>query len=322
MTKATNPGFYSIEPPTWYGFPWIGSLTEGFGTKYECNSGMHIIQYATGKLVGDLDNRGAKWPDRLGCGHFPFFIVSERVIDAWASEGIGSFPHTEIELTPYRPKKLRDVPPPRYYWIDGEKIRGALIDFEASGFVGNKFCPECGVRTDDVVATGNRQDEKAWPYVFQESSWNGGNLFTTDISSTVFFCTRAVVDCARQYKFTNMKFIPVEEGSGAYKRKLELIKRLTASRQRISERGIRSLDEQFVIWVRQYLLEVTDSGFAGVPRVKGDRITGIPATTVITTATNAGFPVVDKLIENAVTAGILTRPKPDSIWLVGSVAKD
>jgi hypothetical protein len=49
---------------------------------------------------------------------------------------------------------------------------------------------------------------------FKEGTWNGSNLFTTDIAETHFFCTEVFVECARKYKFTNFRFIPIEEGHG------------------------------------------------------------------------------------------------------------
>ena len=87
------------------------------------------------------------------------------------------------------------------------------MDFEASGFVDVRFCAECGTRTDEISATFHRQHSGVWQYVFRRGTWNGSNVFTTDLSPCRFFCTEAVVDCARKYKLTNFRFIPVEEGA-------------------------------------------------------------------------------------------------------------
>jgi hypothetical protein len=111
---------------------------------------------------------------------------------------------------------LSDKIPAKYFWIDGAKLRGALIDFELSGFVGVKFCPECGTRTDDIEKTYDKQYAQGarFSYVFQGNSWNGLHLFTTDISNTKFFCTERFVACAQKHNFTNFRFIPIEEGDG------------------------------------------------------------------------------------------------------------
>ncbi len=214
MEQQAKERFYSLDSAFEYrGVPYIATLTEGFGVKYRCKYG-HVIHAATGKMVGRLDPfKGTMWPDGLYCGHFPFLIVSERVIDAWEMEGIGSFPKAEITIAPERPGRLSNLPPPKYFWIDGEKLKGALMDFDASGFVGVKFCPDCGQRSEDIHATYQHRMRRT-PFVFKGSTWTGLNLFTTDLSPTWYFCTSAVVECVRRHKFTNIQFVPIEEGHG------------------------------------------------------------------------------------------------------------
>ena len=99
----------------------------------------------------------------------------------------------------------------RYFWLDGQKIQGAMLDFEESGFVNVQFCPECNTRTDDIGATFDRQHSRVYPYAFRPGTWTGLNLFTTDLSHCSFFCTEAVVECARKHKLTNFRFVPAEE---------------------------------------------------------------------------------------------------------------
>jgi hypothetical protein len=170
--------------------------------------------YAYGSIEAFLDRqKGVKWPDALGCGHYPFFILSERVLDAFSKENIGDFPHHAVLIQQPLPKKLAGLVPPRYFWLDGQKMRGAALDFKASGFVGVRFCPECGTRTDDISATCDRQHSRVYPYVFRPGTWNGANLFTTDLSHCAFFCTEAVVECAQKHKLTNFRFIPTEDGA-------------------------------------------------------------------------------------------------------------
>jgi hypothetical protein len=213
------PQFFTISHNSFHkvGFPWISSLTEGFGQIYYCKTCDRSLHYASGQIAAILErHKGSKWSDILGCGAFPFFIVSGKVIESWEKEGIGSFPIHKVIIQSPLPKKLVGTAPPDYYWIDGGKLKGALMDFEASGFVDVKFCPECGTRTNNISATFKRQHSlEVCRYVFRPSSWNGLHLFTTDISDTAFFCTEAVVNCAKKYGLTNFRFIPIDEGINA-----------------------------------------------------------------------------------------------------------
>lgn len=169
--------------------------------------------HAYGPVEAYLDSQeGVKWPDIIGCGHFPFLVLSERALRAFSTEGIGEFVHYEVVIQPPLPKKLEVLNTPRYFRIDGRKMRGARLDFDSSGYVGVKFCPECGTRTDDIGATLKRILSRVYPFVFHPGSWNGANLFTTDLSPCSFFCTKAVLDCARKHRLTNFRFIPVEKG--------------------------------------------------------------------------------------------------------------
>jgi hypothetical protein len=220
------PRFFSVSANSVYtrGFPWISSLTQGFGVTYVCRTEGRSLSYATGKMVALLErDKGVKWPDVLGCGAFPFLIVSERVKEAWDREEIGAFSMEQVEIAGPLPRKLMGTAPPQYFWIDGARLRGALIDFEASGFVGVRFCPECGTRTDNIPETFRLQYAPGarFSFVFREDTWNGLNLFTTDIADTKFFCTEAVVQCARKHKLTNFRFVPIEDGHAIGSRGLD-----------------------------------------------------------------------------------------------------
>jgi hypothetical protein len=212
--------FFTVTDNSIYtrGYPWVASLGKGFELTYFCQREKRRIHYATGDMEGTLErNKGTKWADVLGCGSFPFFIVSERVIECWEKESLGIPPMGKLHLIPPYPRRLAAVTSPQYFWIDGRKCRGALMDFDASGYVGVQFCPECGTRSDNIAATCRKQyaQDASFSYVFRPNSWNGHSLFTTDISEAQFFCTEAIVECARKYKLTNFRFIPVEQGDSS-----------------------------------------------------------------------------------------------------------
>jgi hypothetical protein len=223
-----NPRFFSIRDNSFSkrGFPWIQRLGAGFRQVYLCNrcASGRSIWYADGPVEAFLESgKGVKWADALGCGHFPFLVLSERAVRAFRDEGLGEFPQHALLIQPPLPKRLAGSEPPRYVWLDGEKMRGASLDFEASGFVDVRFCPECGTRTDNISATFRRQNSGVHPYAFRPESWDGSNLFTTDLSACAFFCTEAVVDCARKHKLTNLRFVPAEEGGNPRSRGLDYL---------------------------------------------------------------------------------------------------
>jgi hypothetical protein len=102
---------------------------------------------------------------------------------------------------------------PRYFWIDGIKHRAGKMDFEASGFVGVRFCEGCGNRTDDIGLTYSRRHATPPPpFVFAHDEASGLELFTTDLAPTAFFCSRCVLLCAQANKLTNISFCPIEQG--------------------------------------------------------------------------------------------------------------
>ena len=209
------PSFFSISDNTLStrGYPWIGSIVEGRTPLSFCIACRAPQNHANGKIKVLFERRkGTKWADALGG---EYFIVSQRVIDCWEIEGIGVLPIQPVEIAEPYPKKLEGTEPPKYFWIDGRKLNGALVDFQASGYVNFGFCSECGRRIENISETFKRQYATGakFSYVFQENTWNGLNLFTTNISYRKFFCTEKIVECARKYRLTNFRFIPIEEGA-------------------------------------------------------------------------------------------------------------
>ena len=210
--------FYTIRHNTFStrGFPWISTIIEGLSRSTNCPTCGGIDRYPVGDIKVSLElNKGTKWPDVLGCGAEPLLIVSDRTIRAWRNEKVGEFPMHRVRIIQPYPKKLEGLDPPDYYWIDGKKMRGALLDFEMSGFVDVKFCSLCRNRTDNITTTYRLQNSKVCPFVFRPNSWHGANLFTTDLSDASFFCTDVLVACATKHSLTNFRFIPVEEGTAA-----------------------------------------------------------------------------------------------------------
>ncbi|MBI4559840.1 MAG: hypothetical protein HY706_19805 [Candidatus Hydrogenedentes bacterium] len=220
--------YYHVSDNSFYtrGFPWIQHITEGVTSLGECPvctaMGWELSTEITATLRPD---KGSRWPDVLGCGAIASpFIVSGKVLEAWRSEAIGEFPNGRVIIAEPFPKKLADTEPPDYFWLQGERMEGAKLDLEASGFVGVQYCPCCGAYSDDIEATYDRQHAQVCPYVFVPGTWNGAHLFTTNLSDAAFFCTEAVLDCARKYRLTNFGFTPIEEGVAAGSKGVKYLK--------------------------------------------------------------------------------------------------
>lgn len=195
------------------GYPWINHIQTGLIIRDKCRScGVRLCQPEGNIRVTLEPTKGTRWPDVLGCGAYPLFIVSSNTIDAFQKAGISNLLMGKVEIFGSLPNKLQSHTPPNYFWIDGNQLGGAELDFDASGFVGVKFCPECKNRTHDIGATYDRQRSGNWPLVIKEGSWNGLQLFTTNLSPTAFFCTATIVEIAQIYKLTNFRFVPITLG--------------------------------------------------------------------------------------------------------------
>ena len=209
-------GFYRIGNNTLAvrGMPWIQTIVSGLtnvGGCRKCGS-------SGGEPAGDLEvllepKSASHWPDVMGCGHYPCFVISKRFLDAMQHDGIRLELGGTVEILNPIAAGLPRHDSPRYFWIDGRRHRAGKMDFDASGFVGVYFCTECGTRHDNVRLTNERlRSAPPPPTVFAYDESLGFDLFTTDLSPTAFFCTDRVLGCASHNKLTNLRFHRVEEG--------------------------------------------------------------------------------------------------------------
>jgi hypothetical protein len=163
-----------------------------------------------------IEKKGNKWTDIIGSGERSFFkIVSQRTLEIWESEGIGTFPAFPITILPPYPKKMTE-PPPMYYRLDYKKMIGAELDFEASCFMDIKNCSGCGF-SYDWNKTHNLSQFKITSYKLLGNTWNGKDIFSIFHSSKIpgVYCTEKVIDCAAKYKMTNFRFVPFEIAGSA-----------------------------------------------------------------------------------------------------------
>lgn len=144
---------------------------------------------------------GSRYPDVLGCGAYPFLIVSETIIGDWREANITSFHVYPVGISNVLTKRLRDIPPPQYYRVELDGV--CQIDSKASGLRVVNQCPECHhLWTDPISASG---------FQMVPDSWDGSALFRdSTLYPRVSFCTELILELARKHRRTNFRFEPME----------------------------------------------------------------------------------------------------------------
>lgn len=206
--------FYNIGHNTAYkrGMPEIYEIVSGITELGKCP----LCGVSRREPSGDLKvclgkTRATAWPDVIACGDYPCFVVSERFVDAMKQAGVRLELGRVDFVGPYE-SGLSMLEAPQYFWIDGKKHFGGRMDFDASGFVNVRFCKACGVRSDDISATYDRQHANPPPGLFIHYDESKGlDLFTTDLSPTAFFCTEKVYRAAKKGRLKNFRFEPVKQ---------------------------------------------------------------------------------------------------------------
>ena len=195
--------------------PWVESISTGLEEDSRCRGCGAVSRRPVGDLLARLErNKADRWPDILGSGSYPLFIVSDRVLNDWKKDGVNNVSvGGGLTFSRPLPDRLKYSEPPGYFWLDGMKMLGARMDFEASGFVDVEFCLVCGRRTDNIAATYQRQHSAVCPYTFFDGSWSGSRIFTSDLSPAAFFCTQKLISCATRNRHTNYRFLPAESGA-------------------------------------------------------------------------------------------------------------
>lgn len=179
------------------GFTWAASIRPRSEMVYRvCAEDGAVENYPSGAFDVILEG-GTKYPDVLGCGAYPFLIVTESVIKAWYEADITCFKTYDVGVAEVKSQKLRDVIPPRYFRVE---IEGSCqIDLAASGIEVVHFSPECHhlvTRSSQVAG-----------FKMVAGSWSGCDLIRdAQLYPRVNFCTEKVLATARHYRFTNFRF--------------------------------------------------------------------------------------------------------------------
>jgi len=187
-------------------YPWGRTTNIGVAEKHygpDCpGCGRRESRYY-GKLSVKIEGGGV-WPDILSNrdGYPTSFMLSERVIESLSKAGVTSFEAQPVRIVKVASRKLRQNDAPRYYYLN---IVGRIdIDWEASGLADVPRCPVCGCRNGSNPA-GVRA------FVPLADSWDGSDIFELrNYPSGMVFCSEKVLFLARQHRWTNFYFEPMD----------------------------------------------------------------------------------------------------------------
>lgn len=258
--------FFNLSHNSFYtrGFAYIAKIKTGGDYRsrswccHVCNQWHDDLEnYFDKEIAVQLEkSKGNKWPDIIGNGHESSFrIVSQRVLEVWEMEGIGTFPCFPMHVSPPFPKTLT-TEPPMYFRLDYKKMVGVELDFEASGYVDAKICENCGKFSCNIEKTGNLQHLKIFPTVLKPETWSGQHVFCPKQPERMTFCTDKVVDCANKYGLTNFDFTPFEIGDGIGFKGVDYSTKNW--RQKLPEQ-IRKFEEEFYRFTRTEQLPVVEN---------------------------------------------------------------
>ena len=209
--------FYTFSDNSSYNrsFTWAMSINpRSEMTHYVCQNCGTIQNFPSGEFDVELKG-GMKYPDILGCGAYPFLIVSETVVFDWENAGITNFEKFTVGVSSINSKRLSEISPPQYFRIE---ITGHCeIDLKASALKVISFCQECGyLKTDPAIPSGFR---------IAAGSWDGTALFRDAIKyPRVSFCTDSILELAYKYQHTNFRFEPMEGPLNSASKGIEYLK--------------------------------------------------------------------------------------------------
>ncbi len=181
------------------GFAWASSIVpRSEMINRVCTDCGLVDNYPSGAFDVIIE-RGVKYPDVLGCGAYPFLIVSAVVVSAWLEVGIDSFHTHPVGIHKVQSERLKSTDAPLYFRIE---IDGRCeIDLIASGIKFIRICKTCQRVIEQPMLAAERR------YIMVESSWDGSAVFRDFLRyPRVSFCNQAVVDIASKYRFTNFRF--------------------------------------------------------------------------------------------------------------------
>jgi hypothetical protein len=217
---SEHESFYVFDDNSSYtrGFTWAMSIITRSAIHHrECSTCGAVEHYPSGAFDVIVEG-GAKYPDILGCGAYPFLIVSELVVTAWQQASITCFHTFPVGIAEVKSKKLRDQPRPQYFRVE---IDGRCdIDLVASGVKLIRICPEC----QRIIEQPTLPHERS--YRMKPGSWDGCAIFRDAVLyPRVSFCTEQMLKVAGQHRFTNFRFEAMEGPFDSASKGIDYLKR-------------------------------------------------------------------------------------------------
>lgn len=201
----SDPTFYTFTDNSAHtrGYAWAARIVPRSPMVHRvCTTCGAIEHYPSGAFDVIIES-GSTYPDVLGCGAYPFLIVAERVVAAWRAAGVTSFHTFPVGVAAVTARRLRNVAPPGYVRI--ELDGSCQIDLLASGIAVARICPECHRVLERPVLSHQRR------FIMKPGSWDGSPLFRDALLYPhVSFCTRLILEIARDHQLTNFRFEPME----------------------------------------------------------------------------------------------------------------
>src|SRR5262245_50566896 len=104
---------------------------------WRCTACGRAAEYPSGSFDVTVEG-GSGFPDILGCGSYPFLIVSESVVTGWEKCGITTFHSYPVNIASVLKSRVRKDEAPHYYRIE---VNGECrVNFAASGAAIKTIC--------------------------------------------------------------------------------------------------------------------------------------------------------------------------------------
>ncbi len=179
-----------------------------------CNECGAIGRHPKKEFDVDIEG-GTKYSDILLCGEYPLLIVSEKVIKDWEQAGFTGFKYYSVGINNVSSKKLKLIIPPKYYHI---VIQGRCeLDLEMMEVEIHKKCSSCG----RVIF--NKPTWEIDKFYIKESSWDGSDLFVSDLFPAKTLVTENVIMSACKNRHTNFRFVKLKDSMNLFNEAIDYL---------------------------------------------------------------------------------------------------